>query len=368
MKNLRVLLLGQSRQLVQALPYLFSRAGFEVDAITYYDCIIASKLISNFRHCVNCRQFIEVVQSLNLDEYDLIVPFDDAVLKDIVESDLMLEKKLKLLPINSEKDFKHLSSKIGLLEVLSENDVLVPQSFVAKNLDEAIQYAEILGFPILVKVDFSSGGSGVFECNVIDDLRKIPQQSYDVSVLVQKKITGQEHDLSAFYQGGKLVDFNYSKVLKRIGKFEPASLRLYKRFSDLDENLITQMQKLGEALGADGFVNISAMKCDKDGQLYFFEADVRPNVWADFGKFIGNDIAVKISNYFNNPDSWQINKKFDDLSFPAEMIIPQYCRLKFWEVLCNRYNVWQFVSRDDLVWYCKNYLKNLRNSAAIELF
>ncbi len=362
MKRFKVLLLGQSRNLVRALPPLFNRAGFLVDAITYYDCIIKNNLISDFRHYVNRHQFIEVLRRKNLDDYDLIVPFDDAVLKDILDSDLSLEKKLRLLPVNSEKDFKHLSSKIGLIEVLRKSDVLVPQSFVVKDVSEAFKYADILGFPLLIKIDFSSGGDGVFECNCIDDLNKILQRNLVTPFLIQRKIMGQEYDLSAFYQRGTLVNFNYSAILKMIKKFAPSSLRLYKRFSDVEENVIAQMQKLGEILGANGFVTVSAIKCEKTDSLYFFEADVRANVWLDYGKFVGNDLAEDIADYFNNPNSWRIKKNLNDQAFPMELKIPHCFRLKIWEILCNRYSVWRFISGYDIAWFYFECLRKLRYS------
>ena len=358
MKRFKVLLLGQSRNLFKALPLLFQRAGFVVDALTYYDCKIRKNFISNSQHFATRREFITALQKKNFDDYDLIVPFDDGVVKDILDSDLSLEKKLRLLPVKSEKDFKHLSSKIGLMEVLSKNGILVPQSFAVKDASEGLKYADLLGFPLLVKIDFSSGGDGVFECNDINDLKKIIEQNLATPFLIQKKIIGLELDLSGFYQNGKLISFNYSAVLKTIKKFAPSSLRLYKRFSDIDENVIIQMQKIGEVLGVDGFTNVSAIKCQESGMIYIFEADIRPNAWVDAGKFIGNDLAAKIANYFDNPNSWQLQKNLNDQAFPANLKIPNCFRLKMWQILCNRYGVWSFISRDEISWFCWDFSRN----------
>jgi hypothetical protein len=58
------------------------------------------------------------------------------------------------------------------------------------------------------------------------------------------------------------------------------------------------LSKIGLALGANGFVSIGCIKRDSDKQYYFFEADMRPNVWIEYPKYFDDDPALLIKKYF----------------------------------------------------------------------
>ncbi|MBU6339202.1 MAG: ATP-grasp domain-containing protein [Rickettsiales bacterium] len=184
---------------------------------------------------------------------------------------------MKLLPINSEENLKHIYSKIGLSLTLSKAGITTPDFIVANGLDEVKEAAQKLQYPVMIKTNSDSGGVGVFECNDVADINKINSSFFNSPLLVQKKIIGTELDLYGLYRDGKLIYFTYSQIKKVAkNKFGPSKLRLYKQLSVVDKEIFIEMKNLGKALGANGFVTISCIEANN--KRYFFEADMRPNV------------------------------------------------------------------------------------------
>ncbi len=347
MQKLRALLVGQCAELMLAMPSLLHRSGFEVDVILINELLKKSKFIANYETALNSENILQKLSEKNLDVYDFIVICDDQTLKNILDSNLTTEQKLKLLPVKSEKDFGHIFSKIGLSKILSESGVTTPPFLVVEGFDQAIKAAEKIGFPLMIKINSSNGGSGVFECEKIADLNSIDRAILNFPLLMQKKIIGTELDLSAIYRDKKLIYFSYSKIEKVIrNKFGPSVIRSYQQLNNIDEKLFLEMEKLGEALGANGFVTISCLESILDGKRYFIEADMRPNTWVEFGRFFGDDPAKKISKWFLNRERttfpFAANRKF-----PEKILMPYFLRMSGREILLNRYRVWRYMPWED---------------------
>ncbi len=374
MTKAKSLLIGFGPELGQALPFLLTRAGFEIEAITGRPFVNYGVLISKQIELEKLSDLPAKLDEIDLNIYDLIVVFDDISLREIVKSNLSLAKKLQLLPVLTAENFQHLGSKIALSKVLTEAQVRTPEFLVAQGLEQVIAAAEKLQFPVMLKVDFSGGGDGTFECHNESDIRAISSCRFAAPLLVQKKITGPELDLSAFYQNSQLIHFGYSWFEKVISKFGPSSLRTYEQLGvSCDAELFSQMQQLGKALGANGFVNVSAIKSETDGKIYFFEADMRPNVWVDFTKIVGDDLALRMRNWFEKKAALQFPIAIN-CGFPSKILAAHFLRISFQQILFNYGNVWKSLSAEDLrcIWQmqvvekCKMFLRaferNVRRS------
>jgi hypothetical protein len=374
MKKLNALLIGSALEILSALPALLSRAGFNVDVITNATLLRKSRFISSFELVLDSKLIPIQAAKRNLDNYDFIIACDDSTLKNILEADIAIKDKLKLLPVNGEKDLKHIYSKIRLSKILLEANINTPDFVVVNSFGEAVNAAQKLGYEVLVKVDSSGGGDGVFECKKQSDFNLIDPKIFDSPLLIQKKINGVELDLSALYRDGKLVHFSYSEIKKVIAnKFGPSVLRTYHQLSTIDQQVFTDLSNLGEALGANGFVNIASIKSSDDNKIYFFEADMRPNVWVDFTKFIGDDAAIKIAKWFLNGQTLQYPQPVNNC-YPPTKLMPYCLRMSSLEVLFNRYNVWSFIFKEEdkvileLVFHqlfyrkIKSFLRQIKNS------
>lgn len=343
--NFKALLVGQYYLLTAAPVTLLRRAGFSVDLVLLKDRGFQGSLFDSVHLIDDENEFLDFLIDLNSKfSYDLVVVGDDEMLRTIKASGMPDDIKSKLLPVLSTDDWVHLYSKIGLKRVLEKNRIRTPRSLVVKGEGELLDYAINLGYPLLVKLDGSGGGVGVFECLSDADVVK-NKARFTYPLLIQKKIEGEIIDLSAFYQNGKLIHFTYSEFLKSEGEFGPSSLRKYTQLSIVERKVFDELGALGVALGANGFANVTAIRSNVDGENYFFEADMRPNVWADFGRFIGNDASGAIRECFLSGQALSYPQPINSC-FPLTIQIPYLRRLSLWDLLFNKYNCWIYFGKD----------------------
>lgn len=281
-------------------------------------------------------------EALSKFNYDLIVIGDDETLLDIANSSLSLDLKQQVLPISSLDGLRHLYSKIGLSKILKKFGIKTPNYQIANSEAEVIALSDGAHYPLLLKIDSSGGGGGVFLCNSKKDLFS-HLKSYVYPLLLQDFIDGDLLDLSAFYQNGQLIYFTYSKFERTTGgKFGPSSVRSYKQLATVPKEIFEELQGLGTALNAHGFVNISAIHSKEDNKNYYFEADMRPNVWVDYGKHIGNDAAIALKNYFYEGTPLKYPQTLNP-DFPNSILIPYILRLSFFELIMNKHNCSDFI-------------------------
>ena len=341
---MHALLIGRGHSLAWVLPQMLSRAGFSVDVITSSSFMRRAKFV---RHCdivPLSRSLIPTIRRRMGNSYNWIIVTEDGTLSEILESDLSVEEKRKLLPVQGEEHFAHLYSKIGLSRAFKTHGVNTPPFLVIHNREEALLAANQLGYPILLKRDASGGGNGVFPCNSPSDINALSESTFAKPLLAQKKISGFELDLSALYLEGELVHFSYAKVEKTVKNFGPSTLRTYRPLREVDREIFYELKQIGRALGANGFTNIACIQSDR-GRFYF-ETDMRPNAWVEVPRYFGEDPANQIRDWFH------CREPLIPPPSPAcssEILIPYFLRLKWFELLINRHNVWKFIPRDDRI-------------------
>ncbi len=343
MKQFKALLIGKSFELTTAPLPLLKRANFDVDLIAFFGISARDSSFGSV-YCINSiDRLVEILPGLlSQSTYDLLVIGDDEVLLDILESNLSSELKKQILPISSINGMCHLYSKIGLSTLLHKSGITTPRFEVAQNETELLSFAEKVGYPVIIKIDSSGGGAGVFQCNSLGEIF-IYLKRYKYPLLVQQFIDGDMLDLSAFYQNGELIHFTHSKFEKTIGgSFGPSSVRSYQQLAMVNKEVFGELRRLGMTLSAHGFVNISAIHSIKDGRRYYFEADMRPNVWVDYGKYIGNDAAIAINEYFANGRVMDYPQVIN-LKYSKTLLIPFISRLSLWDLLLNKYRCWQYL-------------------------
>ena len=348
----KALLIGSDPGLLQMIPGLLTRARFTVDVITQSALLQHTHQIKDLVYARSDEALLELAEKQISKHYDLVIIGDDITLRLILQSNLPAQTKLKLLPVTSENHYSHLFSKIGLSQAFEAGKVLTPQYGVANSASEFIPLANSLGYPVLIKVDASFGGQGVFVCQSDHDIANLAPKlaqhpHFRFPVLVQEKIEGLCLDLSAFYQAGKLISFCHAVEEKTTSPLGPSNVRTYTQLGCLDREIFLELAALGKALGADGFANITAIWSNINGQRYYIEADMRPNGWADYSKYIGNDLAGAIKAYFEHGGILQ-HPHAINAQFPRTLLIAHVSRLKAWEILINRYGVWRFATREQI--------------------
>ena len=319
---------------------LLARAGFAVDIISINDSLKHNRSIRNYVFAQNDDILIKAAVDQARKHYSLVVVTDDPTLGAILHSDLHEEEKAQLLPVISKEHLGHIFSKIGLSLLLDKSGINTPGYAIANNEQELKASLAMLGYPVVIKLDSSTGGRGVFECANESDLGVISSKPHIYPVLAQKKIMGSEVSFEAFYQNGALIHFACSMVERYQYRFGPTSVRRYTQLAFLEKEIFDQLSLLGKALGADGFANISSIRSGQDGRLYFFEADMRPTLWIDHTKYFGDDWAPAIRRYFLSGE--EIAYPYPgDHRYPAHIVLSHYSRIGVMDLILNRYQIWK---------------------------
>ncbi len=340
---MKALIVGENIDLIMPTSGLLARSGFKIDLVTNKKILRHLKTIGSFHYFNPLSNWINQ-SNKSLSNYDLIVVCDDPTLKKILDSPLSESEKIKLLPVISESNMHHLCSKIELSKTFSATNVLTPPFFVLNKYEDIENINSKIKFPALLKIDFSGGGYGVFECADCNDVQNtIKNKLINYPVLIQEKIEGALLDLSGFYQAGKLIFFSYSQIAGVVrNQFGPSTVRHYKKINALSSDVFDELVHLGQVLGANGFVNIGCIESSINNKRYYFEADMRPNVWVEYAKYFEDDPAIRIKNYFN--EGAVLKSKFMNQSSQDVFLMPFLPRLNWSEILLNKYNCWNYFS------------------------
>lgn len=349
---MQALVIGDSVELILPLPSMLQEAGFDVDCVSTRRQLKKMPVLRHFFHAAQLAHLPTVAASLAGNHYDLVIVADDISLHAILKSSLAAEDKVVLLPVIAPENFSHLCSKIGLSRLLQQHAITTPDFLVIEDR-QAFQNAEgKMPFPFMLKGDFSGGGRQTFECKSAADFAIFLKNFNAYPAVLQKKIIGEEVGIEAFYQQGCLIHFSYARPLQTVNnrKFAPSKLREYVQTGTLDVSLLEELRSLGQALGANGFVNISLLIADTDKKRYFIEADMRPTTWIDFPKYFGDAPAQKIKNYFRFGLTCEALAQRDH-AYPDKIILPYFLRMELWELAINRYQVWRYMQHDRMSAY-----------------
>jgi hypothetical protein len=325
--------------------HLLSRAGFSVDIVTTSRHLGLSRFARTVHSVISDKALASSAYDVvrrRVNPYDWVIATDDLTLRALAELEWPPGMRLKFLPSTTPENLPHLCSKIGLSRVLSAGGVRTPPFRIARDHGEAVEAARAIGYPVMLKVDFSSGGEGVHECAKETDIVTLRHLFSEQPLLVQKKIEGTVLDLSAIYFDRELVHFTYSTPERTLKRFGVSVVRTYYPLALVDSEIFTELSALGNVLGASGFVNITCIEA-ADGTRHYIEADMRPNAWADFSRFFGEDASPRIRDWFGS--RVRLTKANAALvgARQAPLTIPYFLWLRSWELLTNRYAVWQFI-------------------------
>ncbi len=342
---MEALVIAHSTSPAWDILHLLSRAGFSVDIVTTSRYLGLSRFARTVQTVVSDEALApsayDVVR-IRTKPYDWVIATDDLTLRALAQLEWPPGMRPKFLPSATPENLPHLCSKIGLSRVLSAGGIRTPPFRIARNHEEAIEAASAIGYPVMLKIDFSGGGEGVHECAKDADIAALRHLFTEQPLLVQKKIEGITLDLSAIYFDGELVHFTYSTYERRLKQFGLSAVRTYYPLALVDGEIFTELSALGNVLAASGFVNINCIEA-ADGTRHYIEADMRPYAWADFSRFFGEDAALRIRDWFGSHVRLTKANAARVGAGQAPLTIPYFLRLGSWELLTNRHAVWQFI-------------------------
>lgn len=326
---------------MRSVGRLLGRAGFFCDAIASDRRLTRSPIFREVFSFPSSPRWIEVAIDWQTRTGGLVVPCDDGLVRDVRDAAIDGAKKCRLIPLTGPGHLGHAGSKVGLARALAAAGVPSPRFAVVESSAALVAACEEIGYPVVVKVDESGGGQGVFRCGTRAEAEALRARGLRLPLLVQEFIDGASIDLSGFFRGGRPIHFVHNVYLKTVGsRFGVSTLRRYTQLADLDRDVFDGMVLLGASLGLDGFVNASALRRPGDGRLLVIEADLRPNVWVEASRLLGDDPAPAIRSAFEEgrvliwpPPRLPATPSMVDLPYPF--------RLRAWELLTNRHGVWR---------------------------
>ena len=247
------------------------------------------------------------------DEYNWLIPADDIIVRVLNTHIYSLELFRKIMPLTKIENRAVLGSKAGLSDLCIKYDIKTPRYLVYDDTLTPAAIGKYVGYPMLVKLDKSEGGYGVFMCQNEDALSKQLEKIENKDHLVfQQFIKGYDANTDALYKYGELIVYSYSRTLTVMREFGVSTQRMFYHNEEAEQELI----KMGRALGLNGFANITFMFDEKDGQHYLIEIDMRPNAWMYYGKFRGNNFSEAIKRVIKN----DLSLKKPDEKFANERI------------------------------------------------
>lgn len=358
-------MIGTIESLMLPLPNLLSRAHFSVDCITTLKVFKHSDVFHDFIYAKDVQSLLDSLATrMKSHDYDLIVLADDRTLKVVLESSMSIIDKIKCLPILDKKNFQHIYSKIGLAEIFKRSRILQPDFRIVRDKNALMPAVKNMGFPCILKGDQSGAGQQTVFCRNNKELASILNTFHFYPAILQRVIEGDLIGIDAFYQKGLLIHFAYTTPLINMGHLEtaPSVVRRYFDPALLDQNLLHELKAIGHALGADGFANISCVYSSANQRRYYFEADMRPTAWVNYPQYFFEDPAEKIQAYFTRGTTIKaLDLTHARLSKSSDGIdVPLFLRMKWWEVLLNRYGVWRYIEIDRLTLHI--YLRRMRHA------
>ena len=201
-----------------------------------------------------------------------------------------------VLPIDRRGgDVEMLGSKAGLARVCARHRLPTPHTAVVDSLEAARAVAGSMRYPLVVKIDRSSGGVGVFLARDAAQLERVfpldPVGEVGVAVVIQERLAGPVWSAEALYDRGRLRACATSIMTRSWPRpFGASAQRQYLPAPDLD----ALVGRAGAAISAHGFANITAVQDIATGRHLLFELDLRVNASLRLAAVAGVDFAREV--------------------------------------------------------------------------
>lgn len=155
-----------------------------------------------------------------------------------------------------------------------------PKGMGVKTEEEAVENANKLGYPVLLRPSYVIGGQNM---RIVHDekevrlyMKRILEQGIDNPVLVDKYMMGTELEVDVISDGKDVLIPGIMEHIERAGVHSGDSIAVYPPYSINDkmiETIAESSEKLALALGTKGLVNIQYLIYQ--GELYVIEVNPR---------------------------------------------------------------------------------------------
>ena len=165
-------------------------------------------------------------------------------------------------------------------ELLEELGILRPKGKGIWTIEEGLEEARTLGFPVLVRPSYVLGGQGMEitydENELIYYLENAFKKDSKNPILIDKYLVGKEIEVDAISDGEDILIPGIMEHLERAGVHSGDSVTMYPSQNISDEikgKVLEYTKKLALAIGIKGMINVQFIEFK--GQLYVIEVNPR---------------------------------------------------------------------------------------------
>ena len=183
-------------------------------------------------------------------------------------------------------------------KLLSELNIPQPTGRAVTRIEDGIEAAARIGYPVLVRPSFVLGGRAMQIVANEEQLRHYLKTAVEIDedkpVLVDKYIEGREVEIDAICDGINVFVPGIMELVERTGVHSGDSISVYPTFSISDKvkgTILQYARKLGLGIGIVGLYNIQFI-VDKDDNVFIIEVNPRSSRTVPFlSKATGYSLA-----------------------------------------------------------------------------
>jgi carbamoyl-phosphate synthase large subunit len=165
-------------------------------------------------------------------------------------------------------------------ELMENLGIERPKGKAVWNLEEGLDEANILGYPVLVRPSYVLGGQGMEITYDEVELRRYLIQAFERDsknpVLIDRYLIGKEIEVDAICDGEDILIPGIMEHLERAGVHSGDSISIYPSNNismEIKEQILKQTKEIAIALKVIGMINIQYIEYEKE--LYIIEVNPR---------------------------------------------------------------------------------------------
>lgn len=213
-------------------------------------------------------------------------------------------------------------------ELLAKLEVPRPQGYCVMTEEEALNAAEQLGYPVLLRPSYVLGGQNMIiayeRADIIEYMEIILRQKQENPVLIDKYLSGREIEVDAISDGVDVLIPGIMEHIERTGIHSGDSIAVYPAVNiedELAERIFEVTRKLCMALNVKGLINIQYVLYNNE--VYVIEVNPRASRTVPYiSKVTGVamcELATKVS----------VGERLADLGYSSGIAkIPPYVAVK----------------------------------------
>ncbi len=183
-------------------------------------------------------------------------------------------------------------------KILEELNIPQPQGRAVTRIEDGIEAAATIGYPVLVRPSFVLGGRAMQIVANEEQLRHYLKTAVEIDedkpVLVDKYIQGKEVEVDAICDGLNVFVPGIMELVERTGVHSGDSISVYPTFSISDKvkgTILQYAKKLGLGIGIVGLYNIQFI-VDENDNVFIIEVNPRSSRTVPFlSKATGYSLA-----------------------------------------------------------------------------